>query len=142
MKYKVIESKLWFYIAVLPAITIAASLLLWLIDMPASQYVHAVVWGVGLVLVAVAVNIDNRSALALLVLGLVLPVLTLVSYFAQVMLAPVTVLLAVSWVLLGHWQIQRFKLEENNNRLGRINPEPGASSLPTHTTSEIPVLNV
>ncbi len=107
MKNVKLQINVWSYVLLLPLVTIAISLILTHAEMPAIQFVHATVWGVGLVLLAAAVNLDNRSAPPLVVLGLVLPTLALVNLFAQPLLIPLTTILVAGWIVFAIWQVKQ-----------------------------------
>ena len=113
MKLKSIYTNNWFIILMVPAVIISMSILLTMTEMPSSQYLQAIAWGLGLVLLALAVNIDNRSAMPLLVLGAALPILALVSLLVPVALLPISGFLAIGWIPLSKYQINWLTVQSN-----------------------------
>ncbi len=136
MKNVQLKNNIWAYALLLPLVTITVSLILSNTQMPAIQFVQATVWGLGLILLALAVNIDNRSALPLVVLGLILPTLAVVNLFAQAVLMPLTIIVAISLLGFAIWQGWR-KGEKNRSRSARVVPIESRKNTSAHVVDDV-----
>ncbi len=101
MKINIYKLNSWLVLGLTPLITVVAASVLAVTEYSAIGYIQAVFWGVGLIALAVAVNMGNKSALPYLAVGLTLPVLALASAYAPASLVWVVGVSVGAWLLIA-----------------------------------------